>query len=228
MNIVFDIETVGSDFESLSDSQKEFLLRPVEQEKDPQTKSEMVEETKRYLSLYPLTAKIVAIGLLSTEKEKSMVLYEGGKDDDWIVEEKVIKYKPLTEIEMLKYFWKYAEKAEKVISFNGRNFDLPFIMIRSAINGIKPSKNLIRNRYDASQHIDLLEQFTFYGITKKFNLDFYCNAFGIISPKSKGITGMEVRELYRAGRIKDIAIYCGEDVRATYELYKIWNKYLNL
>ena len=228
MNIVFDIETVGSDFESLSDSQKEFLLRPAEQEKDPQTKSEMVEETKRYLSLYPLTAKIVAIGLLNTEKEKSMVLYEGGKDDDWIVEEKVIKYKPLTEIEMLKYFWKYAEKADKVISFNGRNFDLPFIMIRSAINGIKPSKNLIRNRYDASQHIDLLEQFTFYGITKKFNLDFYCNAFGIISPKSKGITGMEVRELYRAGKIKDIAIYCGEDVRATYELYKIWNKYLNL
>jgi predicted PolB exonuclease-like 3'-5' exonuclease len=99
-------------------------------------------------------------------------------------------------------------------------------MIRSAMHKIKPSKNFIKNRYDSSSHIDLLEQFTFYGITKKFNLDFYCHAFGIESPKSKGITGMEVKELYKAGKVKEIAVYCGEDVRATYELYKIWEEFL--
>lgn len=228
MNLVFDIETVGVEFDDLAESQKEFLLRYAEQEKDLQRKEELIDEAKRYLSLYPLTAKIVAIGLLNTEKEKSMVLYEGGTNDEWIAEEKVTKYKPLTEQEMLKYFWKYVDEAEKVISFNGRNFDIPFIMMRSAINKIKPTKNLMRNRFDSSHHIDLLELFTFYGITKKFNLDFYCHAFGIDSPKSKGITGMEVKELYKAGRIKDIAIYCGEDVKATYELYKIWNQYLNI
>ncbi|MCL4551160.1 MAG: ribonuclease H-like domain-containing protein [Bacteroidetes bacterium] len=228
MNLVFDIETVGVELDSLADSQKEFLLRHAEQEKDQQRKDELVEEQKRYLSLYPFTAKIVAIGLLNTEKEKSMVLYEGGTNDEWIAEEKITKYKPLTEQEMLRYFWKYADEAEKVISFNGRNFDIPFIMMRSAINKIKPSKNLMRNRFDTNFHLDLLELFTFYGITKKFNLDFYCHSFGIESPKSKGITGMEVKELYKAGRIKDIAIYCGEDVKATYELYKIWNQYLNV
>ncbi|MCL6098681.1 MAG: ribonuclease H-like domain-containing protein [Bacteroidetes bacterium] len=228
MNLVFDIETVGVELDSLADSQKEFLLRHAEQEKDQQRKDELVEEQKRYLSLYPFTAKIVAIGLLNTEKEKSMVLYEGGTNDEWIAEEKITKYKPLTEHEMLRYFWKYVDEAEKVISFNGRNFDIPFIMMRSVINKIKPSKNLMRNRFDTNLHLDLLELFTFYGITKKFNLDFYCYAFGIDSPKSKGITGMEVKELYKAGRIKDIAIYCGEDVKATYELYKIWNQYLNI
>ena len=228
MNLVFDIETVGVELDSLTDSQKEFLLRHAEQEKDQQRKDELVEEQKRYLSLYPFTAKIVAIGLLNTEKEKSMVLYEGGTNDEWIAEEKITKYKPLTEQEMLRYFWKYVDEAEKVISFNGRNFDIPFIMMRSAINKIKPSKNLMRNRFDTNFHLDLLELFTFYGITKKFNLDFYCHAFGIESPKSKGITGMEVKELYKAGRIKDIAIYCGEDVKATYELYKIWNQYLSV
>jgi len=228
MNLVFDIETVGVEFDNLAESQKEFLLRYAEQENDLQRKEELIDEAKRYLSLYPLTAKIVAVGLLNTEKEKSIVLYEGGTNDEWIAEEKVTKYKPLTEQEMLKYFWKYVDEAEKVISFNGRNFDIPFLMMRSAINKIKPAKNLIRNRFDSTHHIDLLEQFTFYGITKKFNLDFYCHAFGIDSPKSKGITGMEVKELYKAGRIKDIAIYCGEDVKATYELYKIWNQYLNI
>ena len=228
MNLVFDIETVGVDFETLAESQQEFLLRYTESEKDPLKKNELVEDTKRYLSLYPYTAKIIAIGLFNTEKESAVVLYENSENDEWIVEEKITKYKPANEEQMLKYFWKYADQADKMISFNGRNFDLPFIMIRSAINKIKPSKNFIKNRYDSSHHIDLLEQLTFYGLTKKFNLDFYCRAFGIESPKSKGITGMEVKELYRAGRIKDIAIYCGSDVRATFELFQIWNEYLNV
>lgn len=227
MNLVFDIETVGVDFESLSESQKEFLLRYTESEKDLIKKEELVQEAKRYLSLYPYTAKIAAIGMLNTESEKAMVLFEGTENEEWIAEEKVIKYKPLKEDEMLKYFWKYVPKADKIISFNGRNFDLPFLMMRSAINKIKPSVNYLKNRYDSSHHIDLLEQLTFFGLTKKFNLDFYCHAFGINSPKSKGVTGMDVKELYKAGRIKDIAIYCGEDVKATYDLFKIWNKYLN-
>lgn len=228
MNLVFDIETVGVDFETLSESQQEFLLRYTESEKDLLKKSELVEDAKRYLSLYPYTAKIIAIGLFNTEKERAIVLYENSENDEWSAEGKIIKYKPASEAQMLKYFWKYASQAEKVISFNGRSFDLPFIMIRSAINKIKPSRNFLKNRFDSSHHIDLLEQLTYFGLTKKFNLDFYCNAFGIESPKSKGITGMEVKELYRAGRMKEIAIYCGEDVKATYELFKIWNEYLNI
>ncbi len=228
MNLVFDIETVGVDFETLSESQQEFLLRYTETEKNPQKKDELVEEQKRYLSLYPYTAKIIAIGLINTDKESSIVLYENSENEEWIAEEKITKYKPADEEQMLKYFWKYAAQAEKVISFNGRSFDLPFIMIRSAMYKIKPTRNFLKNRYDSSHHVDLLDQFTFYGLTKKFNLDFYCHAMGIESPKSKGITGMDVKELYRAGRMKDIAIYCHADVKATYELYKIWNDFLNL
>ena len=84
------------------------------------------------------------------------------------------------------------------------------------------------NRYHSTQHIDLLEKLTFYGLVRKFNLDFYCHAFGIESPKSKGVTGMEVKELYKAGRIKDIAVYCGEDVKATFQLYQIWSEFLDI
>lgn len=228
MNLIFDIETVGYEFESLAESQQEYLLRYAEQEKDADKKHEIAEESKRYLSLYPLTAKVVAIGMMNTDSEKVMVLYEGESNDDMIIEEKNTKYKRMNETEMLRSFWQYVSKSEKLISFNGRNFDLPFLMIRSAINKIKSSKNLLKTRYDSKDHIDLLEQLTFFGITRKFNLDFYCHAFGIESPKSKGITGMEVKELYKAGRVKEIAVYCGEDVKATYDLYKIWNQYLNI
>ena len=41
MNLIFDIETVGVDFETLSESQQEFLLRYTESEKDPQKKCEL-------------------------------------------------------------------------------------------------------------------------------------------------------------------------------------------
>ncbi len=129
---------------------------------------------------------------------------------------------------MLSSFWKIIDVTDQVVTFNGRNFDIPFLMLRSAILKIKPSKNLIGNRYDTSSHIDLLDQFTFYGITRKFNLDFYCHSFGIESPKTKEISGMEVKNLYEAGRLKDIATYCSRDIYATYQLFKIWEELLNL
>jgi hypothetical protein len=228
MNLICDIETVGFEFESLSESQQEYLLRYIEHETDDTKREGLIEETKRYLSLYPLTAKVIAIGLLNTDTEKIIVFYESESDDDLVIEEKGIKYKPMSEKKMLFNFWQYIAKSEKVITFNGRNFDIPFLMIRSAMLEVKPSKNLMKYRYDSKEHVDLLDHLTFYGTTKKFNLDFYCHAFGIDSPKSKGITGMEVKELYKAGHIKEIAVYCSEDVRATFELFKIWDGYLNI
>ncbi len=229
MQLVFDIETSAYDFDSLSESQKEYLLRYAEKEHDEKIRQAKKDEAIRYLSLYPLTAKVIAIGLLHTEMEKAVVLYEGSEEENNVVtEDELVVYKPLSEKEMLETFWNYAAKTERFISFNGRNFDLPFLMIRSAKLKVKPTVNFIKNRYDKSQHIDLLEQFTFYGLIKKFNLDFYCQSFGIDSPKSKGVSGMDVKQLYDAGRIKEIAVYCGDDIRATYELYKIWDEYLNI
>ncbi|HED38221.1 MAG TPA: 3'-5' exonuclease, partial [Ignavibacteria bacterium] len=146
----------------------------------------------------------------------------------WEAEQKKIKYEEKSENDIINLFWEYVSKCEQIITFNGRNFDLPFLILRSALPKIKPTRYLIGSRYNNKNHIDLLDKFTLYGLVRRFNIDFYCKAFGIQSPKSKGISGMDVKELYNAGRIEDIAIYCGEDVRATYELYKVWNGYLNI
>ena len=142
------------------------------------------------------------------------------------MKKKNIHYKGLSEVDMLKSFWVIIEFTDQTITFNGKNFDVPFLMLHSAINKIKPSKNLIAKRYGTVLHIDLLEQLTYYGLTRKFNLDFYCQAFGIKSPKSKEISGVEVKNYYEAGKVKEIAVYCGEDIYATYRLYKIWEEYL--
>jgi len=60
------------------------------------------------------------------------------------------------------------------------------------------------------------------------NINFLCFDIIVICKKSLvvKISGMEVKNLYEAGRVKDIAAYCSHDVFATYQLYKIWDEYL--
>ena len=224
--IVFDIETCAYPFETLTESQREYLLRYADKESDPEKRQMMIDDAVRYTSLYPYTSRCIVIGIYDVEKEKSYVYYESDKEQDWKSEDRKVHYKGLPEKEMLESFWRVAKRVDQFISFNGRNFDIPFLMMRSAMLGVKVTRNLMGYRY-GDEHIDLLEHFTFYGATRKFNLDFYCQSFGIESPKSKDISGMEVKNLYEAGRITDIAVYCSKDIFATYQLYKIWDEYLN-
>ena len=105
--------------------------------------------------------------------------------------------------------------------------------LRSALLNVPiTKKNWLGYRFATEPHCDLAEQLTFYsvggrdGAARRFNLDFYCKAFGIESPKSAGVTGMDVKDLMAAGKFRDIAEYCLRDVRATVELYKIWKERL--
>jgi hypothetical protein len=65
------------------------------------------------------------------------------------------------------------------------------------------------------------------GAARRFNLDFYCKAFGIESPKSHGVTGLDMNDLLAAGRQREIAEYCLRDVRATVQLYQVWKERLS-
>lgn len=219
--IIFDIETVGMDFDSLDPSTQEYLLRWAETEE---------EETKvrESLSFYPLTGKIVAIGMLNPDTDKGAVYFQTQGDMLLPFEEDGIRFECGTEAEILQKFWSAIKSYDQFITFNGRGFDCPFIMIRSAVNKIKPTRDLMPNRYNGT-HIDLLDQLTFYGASKrKFSLDMWCKTFNIKSPKSEGITGYEVRDLFKSGRYVDIARYCAGDLKATKELFLIWENYIKV
>ncbi len=224
--LVFDIETVGVPWDTLAPSQQEYLLRDAEKEKTPEEKEKKREELKDWIALYPFTAKVVVIGMYYVEQEKGYVFYENPSEEVWTSEETGFQYKGIPEREILVKFWEFVSRVDQLISFNGRGFDVPFLLLRSAMLGVKPSKKLMGNRFDSSGHLDLLEQLSFYGGFRRFNLDFYCHGFGIKTPKSKDVSGSEVKNLYNEGKIKEIAEYCGRDIYATYQLYKIWQEYL--
>ncbi len=213
--VIFDIETVGRDFDSLDMPVQEYLLRWAESEDE---KKEVMES----LSFYPLTGQIITIGMLNPDTNKGAVYFQSGSEPLLPFEEEGIRYETGTEDEIIRKFWDAIKNYDQFVTFNGRNFDCPFIMIRSAVHRIRPTRDLMPNRY-GDVHIDLLDQLTFYGASRrKFSLDMWCRVFDIKSPKEDGITGYQVKELFQTGRHVDIARYCAGDLRATRELLTIW------
>ena len=130
---------------------------------------------------------------------------------------------------MLSRFWELSRGASEFVGFNSRGFDAPFLMARSAINGITPSVDLMSDRYGrfGVKHIDLYDQLSFYGASRfaHGSLHMWCRAFGIKSPKEDGVKGDEVSSLFKDKRYMDIARYNMGDIVATKELYDRWTKY---
>lgn len=217
--IIFDIETVGKDFDSLDKSSQDYLLRWAETDED-------IKDVKESLSFYPLTGEIIAIGLLNPDSDKGAVFFQSPATESLSFEENGIRYETGTEKEILEKFWNSIKSYNQFITFNGRGFDCPFILIRSAVHKIKPLRDLMPNRY-SGPHIDLLDQLTFYGASRrKFSLDMWCKTFGIKSPKESGITGYDIKDLFSNKRYVDIARYCIGDIKATKELLSFWENYI--
>lgn len=231
--LIIDIETVGDNFDEMDDISKEMLTRWIRKESESDEEyEERLDELKNGLGFSPLTGQVVAIGTLDCEKGNGAVYYQAPESSLKESSFGEVKLKPMSEKEMLEKFWEVSGHFQEFVTFNGRPFDLPFIFIRSAIHGVKATKNLMANRYLTSQpydckHIDLLDQLTFYGsVRKKGSLHLWCRAFGIKSPKSEGITGDDVSKLFRNGEYKKIAEYNVGDLVATKELFRYWNDYL--
>lgn len=219
--IVFDIETLGEDFEALDDFSKGYFLKYADTQKKE-------AEVKDSLSFYPLTAQIIAIGMLEVESDRGVVYFQNGNNErPENFKEQGIYYISCCEEEMLRYFWKHISRYEQFITFNGRIFDCPFVMLRSAVRRVRTTKNLMPYRYAYNVHIDLADQMSFYdAMRRRFNLHMWCKAFGIESPKEGGVTGVEIQNLYSKGEYKRIAQYCMRDVMATRMLFRYWENYL--
>ena len=231
--LVFDIETSALPIEHFDETQQEYLFRELQKLPDEVERERRRVEIERQFNLWPLTAQVVCIAMLNTESLRGQVLFTADDYED-DVEGGPVEFVPCAdEVELLSAYWDAAKHYQSVVTFNGRGFDVPFLYLRSALLNVPISrKDWLGYRFATDPHCDLAEQFTFYnvsgreGAAKRFNLDFYCKAFGIESPKSHGVTGMDVSNLLAEGRYREIAEYCVRDVRATVELYRIWKERL--
>jgi len=231
--LVFDIETSALPVDSFDAVQQEYLFRDAEKLQEETARTERRAEIVRLLNLWPLTAHVVCIAMLNADTSRGQVLFTAEDSGNAPAEPGAVEFVPcMDEAELLTAFWDVAKHYDSIVTFNGRGFDVPFIYMRSALLNVPISrKDWLGYRYQCDPHCDLADQLTFYGgsregAARRFNLDFYCKAFGIDSPKSHGITGMDINQLLAQRRYREIADYCLRDVQATVLLYHVWRERL--
>ena len=213
--LVFDIETSAVSLDSFDESSQEYLMRPANNLPTEAEQEAKREELTRMMSLWPFTAQVVCIAMINAETLRGQVIFIADDFESNTRDVTGVDFMPvMDEVELLNQFWAVAGHYDKVVTFNGRQFDVPFLYLRSAQLDVP--------------HCDLAEQLTFYnvsgrsGAARRFNLDFYCRIFGVDSPKSHGVTGMDVNQLMEEERYGEIAEYCLRDVFATVKLFDIW------
>lgn len=232
--LVFDIETSALPLENFDETQQEYLFRELDKIEDETLKEARRAEILRQFNLWPFTAQVVCIAMLNADSARGQVLFIAEDFDPEEAQTGPVEFVPcVDEAELLTAFWDVAQHYDSIVTFNGRGFDVPFLYLRSAsLNVPITRKNWLGYRYAVEPHCDLAEQLTFYGVSgregaaRRFNLDFYCKVFGIESPKSHGVTGMDVNDMMAEGRFREIAEYCLRDVQATVLLHQMWKERL--
>jgi len=110
-----------------------------------------------------------------------------------------------------------ARETPTLVTWNGRGFDLPVIILRSLRNAIPMGwyyqRRDVRYRYSDDGHLDLGDALADRGAAKMTSLDNAARLIGL--PGKMGVDGSQVEGLHRAGRIDEIRHYCLTDVVQT-------------
>lgn len=232
--LVFDIESSALPLENFDEAQQEYLFREAGKIPDAVARETRRAEILQQFNLWPFTARVVCIAMLNADTARGQVLFTAEDYEADPAEAGPVEFVAcVDEAELLTAFWDVAQHYEAIVTFNGRGFDVPFLYLRSALLNVPiKRKDWLGYRFQTEPHCDLAEQLTFYsvggrdGAARRFNLDFYCKAFGIESPKSHGVSGLDINHLLAEGKYREIADYCLRDVAATVQLYQIWKERL--
>lgn len=130
------------------------------------------------------------------------------------------------ESELIQGFFQHlAKQKARLVSFNGRTFDLPVLKYRAMLHGVDAKWlhksgdkwNSYASRYSLDWHCDLIDAFSDFGASARVKMNELCALFGF--PGKMDVDGSQVEEMFRAKRLNEIRDYCELDVLNTYLLY---------
>ncbi|MEM9336518.1 MAG: ribonuclease H-like domain-containing protein [Patescibacteria group bacterium] len=210
--LVFDIATAGKRW-----SQLDVLSRLA------LTKRTDVKTAEDQLGLSPLTGEVISLGIYDVDRHQGMVYVTGGENG-------VAAYKVRKEKELLEDFWDGVRSYDVFVTFGGRRFDIPFVLHRSAVHRVAPSKEFRFGRSVEKQqmpyHVDLYDEFSRVGdFRMPLTLHLLAKAYGLESPDTEELRGETVGEFFRQKKFADLAHYTEQNVRVTRELYGLWLEY---
>jgi uncharacterized protein YprB with RNaseH-like and TPR domain len=113
---------------------------------------------------------------------------------------------------------------DRIVTFNGKSFDIPYLTIRTAINGIL-LKPLANSKYDHSQHLDVRNWLTNFDQYGRGTLEDWCIRFGVLDSYS-GAKGSDIQSLYNEDKLQEIGDKCQRDVELLRKLYQKIERYI--
>ncbi len=134
-----------------------------------------------------------------------------------------------TEADLVKGFFSHLKKnSSRLVSFNGKNFDLPVLKYAAMKNEVEAAWlyksgdkwNNYNQKYSLDWHCDLADAFSDFGASAKVKMNELCAAFGL--PGKIGVDGSQVLEMFDEGKLQEIRNYCETDVINTYLLYLVY------
>lgn len=176
-------------------------------------------EPELVMSLSPLFGQVVSLAFMDGEDPDGEVWALAVPPASGVTEPTPPWLELVPERELLQAFWLMAAQADVVVTFNGRNFDVPFLIGRSLVHGIPARVDLVGRPYDIRPHLDLYNVIRTGRSMGPASLEAVCWALGVESPKA-GMDGAGVAPAYAEGRIVEIAEYNRGDVRATTSVYQ--------
>lgn len=137
---------------------------------------------------------------------------------------------PLTERDLLEAFWSSVKTAKCIVGFNSIRFDLPAIMVRSALLGVEPTRNLTDLKPWENFHVDLLARRWPYRAGAQFqSLKALRRILSLpIPPGYESVLDMDggdVGALWVAGEFEKCNRYGCLDIETTRELCRHWGGY---
>lgn len=165
--------------------------------------------------------KVVAISFLEAEIER-----DSGQEGYILKDLRSGGEAGFDEKQLLQGFFTYVERIRpRLVSFNGRSFDLPVLKYRAMVHGISApwlhksgdKWNSYSYRYASDWHCDLLDVLSDFGASARVKLNEVCAAFGIAG--KFGVDGSKVADMMDAGQVDEIRHYCETDVLNTYLVY---------
>lgn len=118
---------------------------------------------------HPLCASIASLAVYDCERHLCALYLVSEKDDTLSYGLCTVKLR--SEAGLLQEFWQGASYFDTFVTFDGRRIAVPFLMHRSRVHAITPTRMLYEGRYPAQQHscrhIDLLDELTLYGALRR-------------------------------------------------------------
>lgn len=127
-----------------------------------------------------------------------------------------------TERELIANFAdEMAKIPATVVTWNGRQFDLPVLNLRALKLGVPwpwyYAERGVRYRYSEEGHVDLMDVFSDYGACRFAKLDEIAKLIGL--PGKTDMDGSKVADIVALGddaaRMAEVRRYCGHDVLQT-------------